>query len=89
MLSQVANSFIQSPEFLRAFGGLSNEQFVNQLYQHALGRAADLAGFDYHTGNLNSGANSRADVVVGFSESPENQLAVIGVIQNGMTYIAA
>ena len=87
-LSQVANSFIQSPEFLRSFAGLTDEQFVNQLYQYALGRPADADGFEYHAGNLRTGANTRADVVVGFSESPENQASVIGVIQHGMTYVA-
>jgi serralysin len=51
-----------------------------------LHRAPDAGGLAYHTGNLDSGGNSRAQVLVGFSESPENQAALIGVIQGGMAY---
>ena len=35
---------------------------------------------------LNNGF-TRADVLVGFSESPENQAALIGVTQDGMSYL--
>lgn len=83
-LVTVANSFVTSAEFLA--GGIpTNEQFVSQLYFYGLNRAPDEGGFAFHTGSLASGA-SRGDVVVAFSESPENQAAVIGVIQNGMVY---
>jgi V8-like Glu-specific endopeptidase len=85
-LTALANNFINSPEFVRTYGSLSNAQFITQLYANVLNRAPDEGGFAYHTGNLASGANSRADVVVGFSESPENQAALIGVMQNGMVY---
>lgn len=85
-LSQLANNFISSPEFVRTYGTLTDAQFVTQLYANVLHRAPDGAGYAYHTGNLASGANSRADVVVGFSESPENQAALIGAMQNGMAY---
>lgn len=85
-LTAMANNFINSPEFVRTYGSLSNAQFITQLYANVLNRAPDAGGFAYHTGNLASGANSRADVVVGFSESPENQAALIGVMQNGMAY---
>lgn len=83
-LATVANSFVSSPEFL-ASGITTNEQFVNQLYLYGLNRAPDPGGFAFHTASLANGA-SRGDVVVTFSESPENQAAVIGVIQNGMVY---
>ncbi|MBE2262344.1 MAG: DUF4214 domain-containing protein, partial [Burkholderiaceae bacterium] len=36
---------------------------------------------------LASGAQTREQVLTGFSESAENQLALIGVIQNGMAYL--
>ena len=85
-LTAMANNFINSPEFVRTYGSLSNAQFITQLYANVLNRAPDAGGFAYHTGNLAIGANSRADVVVGFSESPENQAALIGVMQNGMAY---
>jgi V8-like Glu-specific endopeptidase len=82
----VANNFIQSPEFSVSYGALNDGQFVTQLYANVLHRAPDASGFAFHTGNLASGFNSRADVLVGFSESPENQANLIGQIQNGMAY---
>lgn len=41
--------------------------------------------FAFHVNNLTAGM-ARADVLVGFSESPENQAALIGIIGNGMFY---
>ncbi len=85
-IAQVAANFIASPEFQRTYGALNDTQFVNQLYQNVLHRAADASGLAFHTNNLATGANTRANVLVGFSESPENQAALIGAIQNGMVY---
>jgi serralysin len=36
---------------------------------------------------LDAGAQSRAQVLAGFSESTENQIALIGSMQNGIEYI--
>jgi hypothetical protein len=85
-IAQVAANFIASPEFTATYGALDNTAFVNQLYQNVLHRAADASGLAFHTHNLATGANTRANVLVGFSESPENQAALIGTIQNGMVY---
>jgi hypothetical protein len=84
-ISQVAANFIASPEFKATYGALDTTQFVTQLYANVLHRVADSGGLAYHAANINSGM-SRADVLVGFSESPENQAALIGAIQNGMVY---
>jgi serralysin len=84
-LTAVAQGFINSPEFASKYGALDNSQFVTQLYQNVLHRGPDGSGLSYHVGNLDAGM-SRAQVLVGFSESPENQAALIGVIQNGMEY---
>jgi len=43
---------------------------VQQLYQNVLNRAADAGGLASWVGQLDSGTN-RAQVVLGFSESPE------------------
>ena len=85
-LQDVAKSFIASPEFLSKYGNLNNSAFVTQLYQNVLHRAPDAAGLAFHVNTLNAGTD-RAAVLVGFSESSENQAALIGVIQNGMEYI--
>jgi hypothetical protein len=84
-LSQVAANFIASPEFQATYGALDNTLFVTQLYRNVLHRAPDAGGLQFHVDNLGRGL-ARAEVLVGFSESPENQAALIGTIQNGMVY---
>jgi V8-like Glu-specific endopeptidase len=85
-LSLLAGNFLQSPEFAATYGSLDNTQFVTQLYQNVLHRAPDQGGLAYHVNDLTANGYSRADVLTHFSESPENQAALIGVMQNGMTY---
>ena len=85
-LNDVAREFINSPEFKATYGALSNADFVNQLYVNVLHRPGEAAGVAYWIDLLNSGANERSNVLSGFSESPENQLNVIGSIQNGVQY---
>lgn len=87
-LAQVAQNFIDSPEFSRTYGSLSNEQFVTQLYANVLHRAPDAEGLKFHVDLLNAGTVTRAVDLVGFSESPENKAALIGVIGNGFEYVA-
>ena len=84
-LPEVAKNFIDSPEFSATYSALDDAHFVTQLYMNALHRGPEEAGLAYHVARLSAGA-SRADVLVGFSESPENQAALIGAIQNGMFY---
>jgi V8-like Glu-specific endopeptidase len=85
-LQQVAANFIASPEFQQRYGALTNEQFVRQLYLNVLHRAAEPEGLAYHLNNLDHNGFTRADVLLGFSDSPENKANVIGAIQNGMYY---
>jgi serralysin len=85
-LRQVAGNFVASPEFQSRYGALNNTQFVTQLYANVLDRAPDAAGLAYHVAHLNAGM-SRGEVLVGFSESPENQANVIGQIDHGMLYL--
>ncbi|MBU1345374.1 MAG: DUF4214 domain-containing protein [Alphaproteobacteria bacterium] len=67
----LANLFVASAEFQTRFGALNNQQFVEQMYVFALGRAGDQAGITAWVNYLNGGA-TRGNVVVGFSESAEN-----------------
>lgn len=64
---------IDSPEFIARFGALSNQQFVEQIYRFVLGRDGDAGGIATYTAALSQGY-TRADVVLVFSESPENKL---------------
>jgi hypothetical protein len=85
-LSQLANNFLHSPEFQAKYGTQDDGQFVTLLYQNVLHRAPDADGFAYHVNDLQHNGLSRADVLMQFSESPENQAQVIGQIQNGIVY---
>jgi len=85
-LSSVSSSFINSAEFQKLYGSsTSNASFVNNLYQNVLHRAGDTGGITYWNNQLAIG-ESRADVLVSFSESTENKAGVIGSIQNGIHY---
>jgi hypothetical protein len=50
---------------------LSNEAFVELIYNNILGRAPDSGGYAVWVGELNSGRETRGQVMVGFSESDE------------------
>ena len=72
---QVAESFLASSEFKEKYGeDVSNEQYVNNLYNNILGRDADADGYNYWVGQLNSGIEDRSELLLGFAESSENQL---------------
>ncbi|MBC3909675.1 DUF4214 domain-containing protein [Undibacterium umbellatum] len=86
-LNSVAGSFIQSAEFQKLYGSnLDTASFVNQLYQNVLHRAADQAGMDYWSNQLNKGVVTQAVALASFCESVENQAQLIGQIQNGIVY---
>jgi uncharacterized delta-60 repeat protein len=84
-LLQVAQNFIDSPEFARTYGSLDSTQFVTQLYANVLDRAPDDGGLAFHTQNLAAGM-SRAAVLVGFSESPENRGNMLMALEDGIFY---
>ncbi len=70
----VASSFLASAEFKQRYGeNVSDSTYVNTLYKNVLGREADQGGLDYWVGQLNSGAETRYEVLLGFSESAENK----------------
>jgi len=71
-LQALASAFVTSAEFTGAYGALDNGGFVQALYQNTLHRAGDTAGVAGWTGALAAGA-TRAQVVVGFSESAEHK----------------
>ncbi|MEO3389059.1 DUF4214 domain-containing protein [Mesorhizobium sp. CAU 1741] len=80
-----AAGFIFSNEFAATYGSLSDEEFVAEIYENVLGRSAEGAGTDYWLGELDSGRQDRADVLLGFSESAENVELVGQVIDDGYT----
>lgn len=85
----IAGQFMtSSTEFTSKYGNLNNHQFIDQLYQNVLHRAGEAAGVAYWYSQVDSAAQTRAQILTGFAESAENQAAVIGVIQNGIDYTA-
>ncbi|HUR90729.1 MAG TPA: DUF4214 domain-containing protein [Ramlibacter sp.] len=85
-LEQVASNFIASPEFQAKYGGaVDDTAFVTLLYQNVLHRAPDSGGLEFHLEELQT--QSRGDVLIHFSQSPENQANVMGAIQNGMLFV--
>ena len=85
-LRDVANSFVGSAEFISKYGSAPTDaQFVDLLYQNVLHRAGDQAGVDYWLQALHNGM-SRAEGLMNFSESAENQDGVLPLIGNGFAY---
>lgn len=88
-LVDVAKSFVHSDEFTYLYGAApNNTDLVKHFYANVLHREADAGGLSFWVGTLDSKANTAADVLALFSESPENQNALIGIIGNGFTYTA-
>lgn len=86
-LIDVANGFVQSAEFKKLYGDdPTNADIVDRFYANVLHRAPDAAGADYWTKLLDQHVLTNADVLMSFSESPENQTALVGVVQNGIEF---
>lgn len=85
-LRHVAGEFLTSPEFRQLYGyNTTNEEFATQLYKNVLHRAPDAEGLYFWLDALDHGA-PRANLLVDFSESPENQAALAQLIGNGFAY---
>lgn len=86
-LTEAANGFIQSHEFAQRYGAAnSNEEFLALLYQNVLDRSPDPAGSQYWLANMDHGMQ-RAELLLGFSESNENRIAISGAIEQGIEYL--
>lgn len=84
-LETVAAAFQVSAEFQAKYGtNPTADQLITAMYSNVLHRAPDAEGNDYWKAQLSSGTVTKDSLLVNFSESNENQLNVIGVIQNGI-----
>jgi hypothetical protein len=54
-LVSIIDAFGTSDEFTRRYGGLTNSQLIDTLYQQTLGRAPDPAGAQWYLTQLNAG----------------------------------
>ena len=82
-LQSVANGFVSSAEFQADYGALDNTHFINLLYENVLHRAPDSTGQSYWLGQM-SGGMSQAQVVLGFSQSPEDINDLAAPVQQGL-----
>jgi hypothetical protein len=83
-LQTVAAGFVNSTEFQSTYGSLDNTTFVTLLYENVLHRAPDSAGLSSWVNALNSGQDTRAQVVLGFSESQEDVTDLSAAVQQGL-----
>ncbi len=85
-----AGFFAASAEFQQLYGSnLSDDAYITQLYSNVLHRAPDEGGKAYWLKVMHDDGVSRGDALGFFSESQENQVALIGKIGNGFEYIPA
>ena len=89
----VAAAFITSPEFTSLYGpSITNDRFIQLLYQNVLNRDPDAGGYAFWNGAMvNEGGNygkvwTRSDVLYLYSESAENKANVIGALADGFEY---
>lgn len=87
-MAQVAQAFSTSQEFLALYGGpgATSGVLVDALYRNTLDRAPDQAGREFWVRQIDSGAATRAQVVLGFSESAEHRANTLGNIEGGVRY---
>jgi len=85
-LGSIADGFIHSNEFTSLYGSNPTDStLITLLYQNVLGRTPDQAGYVYWMNDLQHNI-SRADILVSFSESPENIANLAGIIAHGIIY---
>jgi hypothetical protein len=87
-LTDVANAFVASDEFLAKYGSLSsNAGLVHEFYLNILHREPDATGQAFWRDVLDRQVATVADVLVKLSESPENVAALVGTMENGISYL--
>jgi hypothetical protein len=86
-LKSVTEGFVASNEFKSLYGANpTNTELISKFYENVLHRPGEAAGIQFWVGVLDQHAASVVEVLMGFSESPENQAGLVGVTANGMAY---
>jgi hypothetical protein len=70
-VSKMVSIFVNSSEFKRKYGGMTNSQFVKAIYPQVFGRPADATGATFWTNQLNSGKYTRTSLMTYFIQSSE------------------
>jgi len=85
----IAEGFVESDEFALRYGAApSDEAYVEALYTNVHGRAPDDLGRAFWLSELDKG-QSRAEVLIGFTDSPENIAATEDAVADGIFFADA
>lgn len=84
-LATISNDFAASPEFVSRYGALTNDAFIELVYQNVLG-LLDPVGKAYWLAQMAGGA-TRGTVMLGFSDSPEYVAAIGNEVFVTMMYV--
>ena len=85
-VSQIADAFGQSAEFVQRYGSLDNAAYVNLVYRNVLGRAPDPDGFLFWKAQLDYGFMTRTEMMLRVSGSPEYVNGSANEVQVAMLY---
>lgn len=86
--NSISSQFIASTEFKTKYGSNpTNAQLVDLLYQNVLGRAGEAGGVSYWNNELNTGHQSKEQVLIGFAGSPENVANTAANIDKGYWFV--
>lgn len=86
-LGDIAAAFYSSVEFQQMYGSNpSSSVFLTRLYENILDRAPDPAGYAFWLDKLDKQHVAMQELLALFSESSENQAALIGILEHGVTY---
>jgi hypothetical protein len=90
-LHQTAANFLASPEFLTDYpaaaappdnGGPNDQAYIKTLYANVLGRTPSAFELNYYVNDLTSGTFDRAQLLINFAISTENQAKIAGFLVN-------
>jgi serralysin len=86
LLTTIASGFMEAPEFDSLYGANpSNQEFIYKLYDNVLNREPDAGGLLYWTAQIDR--IGKEQLVIEFSESPENQALVIDTVGKGLDFV--
>ena len=84
-IQSIAMNFLNSPEFnIRHGTNLPANDFVTTFYKNVLNREASTDELLWYETRLENDSFSRVDVLLGFSESPENIFLTTTLIDDGI-----
>jgi hypothetical protein len=90
-MHQAAVYFLASPEFQADYptaslaadhGGPNDQAYIYTLYENILNRAPSQAEINYYANALSTGVWDRAQILINFALSPENQADISNLLVN-------